>query len=251
VPIDPLVACVCLVKGRPEMVKRAVASFCGQTYERKALLLWLTDEGSGSSALISGLTKLHPCILAVMNRDRGLTIGALRNEAAAWLMEWQNGPDIIAHWDSDDWSHPERLTEQVTWLQSSGAQVVGYNECLFWQEQEQQAFLYTRTNPRIAVGTSLLYWAGVWKQNHFPDLPTPGQPWSLSEDCSWMQQPQINLKSVSSIRAGEVAITAPRMIASIHGANTYAEHYRAMVKQGADLKRVPQWDHYCMEMMKL
>lgn len=287
-PTDPLVACVCLVKGRPEMVRRAVRSYFRQTYTRRMLLLWATETPDLSLQRILEITEeedYFQCVSFAMNRDRGLSIGALRNEAAERLFEGPAPhPDIIAHWDSDDWSHPDRLTEQVKLLQESQAQAVGYNDLLFWQEPKPDslphglaeyecrctvcigaAWLYARPRPRVAVGTSLMYWAGVWKQNRFPDLPKPGQPWSLAEDSVWMQQPQINLRGFSSIRCCQTTcehahdkgdgyasvIVAPRMIASLHGQNTYAEHYQRMMAQGADLQRVPQWDDYCRTQMTL
>ncbi len=42
--MSPTVACVMLVNGRPDMVKRAVASFRAQTYENSKLLIWDTGE---------------------------------------------------------------------------------------------------------------------------------------------------------------------------------------------------------------
>ena len=43
--------------------------------------------------------------------------------------------DILVHLDDDDYSHPNRIAEQVVLLQSSGADCVGYREMLFWQNR--------------------------------------------------------------------------------------------------------------------
>ena len=70
-----------------------------------------------------------------MSRYEQATIGTkLRNFAGeangpAWM------PEILIHWDDDDYSHPNRIAEQVALLQSSGADAtVGFREMLFWRE---------------------------------------------------------------------------------------------------------------------
>ena len=45
--------------------------------------------------------------------------------------------DILIHWDDDDYSHPNRIAEQVALLKSSGADVVGFSEMLSWRETPQ------------------------------------------------------------------------------------------------------------------
>ena len=110
---DPVVACVMLVNGREAMVRRAITSFRAQTYQRKRLLIWNTGSYGPVSPDSSGLdpsAQIHePCIVGTTGRS---TIGKLRNEAARHLLSLSRSydgiqdPDLIAHWDSDDWSHP-------------------------------------------------------------------------------------------------------------------------------------------------
>lgn len=100
-PNQPTVACIMLANGRPEMCARAMKCFDAQTYDNRIDVIW--------------------------DNDGSRSIGALRNEANR-----STDCDIICHWDSDDWSHPDRIAEQVALLQSSGAECVGYNEMLFW-----------------------------------------------------------------------------------------------------------------------
>src|ERR1043166_1939763 len=91
------------------------------------------------------------------------TIGAKRNA----LCEHANG-DIIVHWDDDDWSHPNRIADQVSHLESSGKDVVGYRELLFWNENLNNARRYIGEEG-YAPGSSLCYRKSFWEANQFPD----------------------------------------------------------------------------------
>lgn len=109
---QPLVCCVCLTADRPAMVKRAVACFEAQTYKRKALLI--LDTGSVPSLPYSD-QRCH----VNAPEFRGETIGSLRNRAndlaVSYVLSRHRDTDtaLFAHWDDDDWSHPNRLAEQV------------------------------------------------------------------------------------------------------------------------------------------
>ncbi len=98
----PTVCAVMLANGRPEMVKRAVACWHNQNYAGEKRIL-------------------------IYNNNGDKPICTLRNLANA-----QTDADIIIHWDSDDWSHPNRIAEQVALLQASGAECVGYGQMLFY-----------------------------------------------------------------------------------------------------------------------
>src|SRR5690348_11105044 len=107
-PIDnPMVACVMLVNGRDAMVRRAFDAFLGQTYERKALYIWDTTPGRGVLCT-SRMAVYYPEV--DKEHFRGQTIGVLRNAANKYALahyrESWTRPDVLMHWDSDDWSHP-------------------------------------------------------------------------------------------------------------------------------------------------
>ena len=118
-----------LTRDRPEMAKRAVASFRAQTYENACLLMFNTG------CDMPGLSSLgRPSTRKVVHWHRpeyaGKTIGELRNLAIQAEHEWWGfKSDIIAHFD-DDLSHPNRLAEQVALLQQSGADAVGYGSAV-------------------------------------------------------------------------------------------------------------------------
>lgn len=267
---QPTVCAIMLTADRLELAKRAVECFRAQTYQNKRLLVWdtgelnidfdNTEDGDGSIAHIP----------AQAYRDPKPTIGALRNEA---LGLWNEYP-IICHWDDDDWSHPNRIAEQVALLEASRADAVGYNEMLFWRKQEtpseepdifvrDQAWLFT--GPTI-LGTSLCYWRSAWEKRPFPAK-------SYGEDTEWLRG--VKSKGITSIkylsttkevehsancdcgtcgpghRAVRIAsgIFTPRMVARIHKGNTGHQSGtyspKKMLDHPRQWKRVPEWDSYC------
>jgi hypothetical protein len=229
------------------MTRQAVESFRAQTYPNKKLVVWDTSAERGEYLGWLEPPVLH-CYPAAMP-----TIGELRNHANDNATRL--GIDIICHWDSDDWSGPTRIAEQVALLQSSGAECVGYNELLFWREpgkyqcghmpgplgmhpvfrlHDGEAWLYSHGSP--ALGTSLAYWRKTWERRPFPALMT-------GEDAAFIEG--LNLHSVSSLSVpGE-----PRMIARIHSGNTSKAYnpdlMAACERQGNVWKRVPSFDDIC------
>ncbi len=241
---DPVVCCVMLASGREEMVARAVRSFQAQTYRNKRLLIL----DNGRPRIQASL----PGNAAYVTADPA-SIGVLRNVANKFAGQL-TGADIIAHWDSDDWSHPNRIAEQVMLLQSSGAECVGYNEMLFWATccpDYGEAWLYRSQLPNYAIGTSMMYWRGTWERNPFPDR---------SEGCDdlyWHTGERVKIfagSSVPDLTWGRHSVTVkpedigaePRMIASLHGGNTCAE-----IKPGVEWTRASEWDEYARGVMKL
>jgi len=200
------------------------------------------------------------------------TIGRMRNE----VNELAVMADIIVHWDDDDWSHPNRIVEQVALLQAIDADCVGYNEMLFWRgaepcpvcDQDGQpchicagsgyvtgdtngAWLYSNPNPRYALGTSLCYWRRAWEERPFPDL-------QHGEDTEWIRG--LDCQSVSSAKYSARAIfdaDVVSMIARIHSGNSSSAYdpiemarHNVLPASERQWSRVPYWDKVCREVME-
>jgi hypothetical protein len=73
--------------------------------------------------------------------------------------------EIIAHWDDDDYSAPERLADQVGRLIETGKAVTGYRSMRFTDGKRWWLFTYRQHN---ALGTSLCYRKEWWQQYPFP-----------------------------------------------------------------------------------
>lgn len=254
-PSEPLVLAVCLTADRHEMTARAVRCFHAQTYGNKKM--FVLDTGVKEFSL----HQEHRLYGEYMPNQRKLSIGEFRNTANWYSNDKCLNADIIAHWDSDDYSHPNRIAEQVALLQASGKQCIGYRDMLFWREADAphhiaeepsswdgcEAWLYHNDDPRMCLGTSLCYWRSVWEAKPFPDQPRPGR--ASGEDHEWLRD--LDRMGVSSIvnPTRENQFGTPRMIASIHSGNS-SEQY-ADIARSHNWKRVPEWDTFCRERMTL
>jgi hypothetical protein len=230
--IQKTIVAVMLADGRAEMVRRAIESFHKQmpVPDTKTVLLVLD---SGKKPLRS---LCEPYVVHIRHcKAGGETIGSLRNVANEIAVKtWS--PSFIAHWDSDDWSHPRRLVEQTHNLRlKSYLAGVGYRNLPFWNGKE--AWLYDSGNHGLCVGTSMFYRAEVWAANTFPST-------NSGEDTRW--QLDKHCKSYDSILHGGAA-THPRMVAQLHKGNTSSR----VIEGAREWRRAPEHDQYCREVMEL
>ncbi len=269
----PAVLCVMLANGRQEMVNRAVRSYLSQTYQDKRLLILDT----GDPLLTMPRMTVADSLSIYVDHSRpnnAETIGALRNRANLWAKSLDC--EVIAHWDSDDWSHSNRLSEQVALLQSGDFDAVGYSDMLFWKQRNApaapgvcrdidgnwwhpqgscehcdggEAWLYRHPLPNYALGTSLMYWRRTWEAKPFADLPQAGN--DVCED--FVFQSGLRVKSVPSLLTSSLLGPAlePRMIASIHSSNSRKASYDDALRRAEMFTRVPEWDQFCRDKMRL
>ena len=248
---QPTVCAVMLVNGRPEMVERAVRSFGAQTYKNKHLIVLNT----GQKVAKPEWFRDEPIIADYWHYAEGgenMTVGALRNVINETA--WRNFVcDIICHFDSDDYSHPRRIEEQVALLQESGKKAVGYNEVLFWDSRPGQfcgAWMYSNPNKEYFVGASMMYWREAWEQCKFEEgRDTNGR--SLPEDARWWNANHKDCLGISSAELlNDVDRETPRLICEIHGDNT-STSYRDAVRQPPSWKRAPEWEKHCRKVMAI
>jgi hypothetical protein len=237
---QPSVCAVLLTADRPEMTARAVEAWKVQTYPSR-LLIWDTGKTPIDFDLLDLRARYSDGFTGVFCQRGKLanSIGMLRNAANAYVSEIHIGfpaHDVLIHWDSDDISHPDRIAEQVALLESSGADCVGFNEALFWDQTQGRAWLYRNPNPSYAIGASFAYWRRVWEHKPFPDL-------AHGEDDAWMAG--LKVCGVSGMGA------EPRIICRVHGGNTSPAYPALLSGRCAEFQRVPEWDEYCRGRMAL
>jgi hypothetical protein len=251
---QPAVCCVMLANGRPEMVRRAVQSFEAQTYQDKRLLIY--DTGGPGVSYDSEERGIVHCWRSTEAKQ---SIGELRNKANG--RAWETGIlDIFCHFDSDDWSHPRRIEEQVALLQSSGKDCVAYRKLLFWDTRKQHqpfeydiegaAWVYSNPDPRYITGTSMCYWRSAWESCPFDDKNHEDQAWWLKNSSRCLGVPGFGYDTPIQ---GEPHV--PRLIASIHGENT-SEAYSTPEQARKTMsslfwRRAPEFDGYCQKVMAL
>lgn len=151
-----LVSAVMPTRGRRTLAAKALDSFLSQTYSEKELvILDDADDPSFPDGVQHELVRYH----VVTER---LNIPQKRNRVNALA----TGP-LIAHFDSDDWSYPDRIAEQVEYLESTGKAMTGYYTCAFINSQ---GVLSRYVGPTCyAVGTSHCYYKWFWELNKFPE----------------------------------------------------------------------------------
>lgn len=150
-------------KDRLRYLPRAIRCFQAQTYQSKELLI-LDDGDESAEALVS---KYDDPQIRYARCSHSGTLGAKRNLACD-----QARGEYIAHWDDDDWSHPNRLATMLVGVPSqlAGAGAVsGFRQCFFWDESRSHGHLYTGA-PNYVLGTSLFYRKDWWERNKFPHL---------------------------------------------------------------------------------
>jgi Glycosyl transferase family 2 len=134
----------------------------------------------------------------LIHLDNALIIGEKRNFACSHARG-----EVIAHWDDDDWSEPQRLEDQIKRLINSKKAVTGYHSMYFtdghqwWEYQGAHGY---------AIGTSLCYRRSWWQEHPF-------QPRDIGEDNYFVSEAGA-AQMLTSVRCG------PLMYATIHRNNT-------------------------------
>jgi glycosyltransferase involved in cell wall biosynthesis len=242
---------MCLTADRQKLTDRAVRCFQSQTYENRHLLIYDT----GVEPYDFGDRSDKRVIVVRDEQARGKRIGALRNLAARLCSR----VDIIAHWDSDDWSHPERIAVEARAL--TGQQCVGFHNLLFFDSRERnEAWEYDYRYggvdrfPLRVLGTSLMYWRDTWVKRPFDED-------GVGEDHRWFDNSVIVPAQLNGVMPGWEVLLAPMMIAEFHGGNTNAygashePHFKPIFDRhekhaNPEWRRAPEWDLYCREVMK-
>jgi glycosyltransferase involved in cell wall biosynthesis len=185
--------------------------------------------------------QTYPNVKLSVGHFPNISIGESRNR----LIEAAPTADIVIHWDDDDYSHPDRIAEQVDRLQVSQADITGYSDMLFWRDDHSEAWLYDGS----LVGTSLCYWRTFWAGHRFEST-------NNGEDTRFVACARYIRKCTTFGPLREVGDpVTPRMIARIHAGNTNREFYRrevmqAVERQGGEWKRMADWDEYCRKIME-
>lgn len=127
----PLVSCLLCTRDARDLVQKfALPSYLSQDYERMELIV--IDSGPD---WIEDLTANIPNVKYV--NYPGANLAQKRNVGVLHATG-----DIIVHMDSDDYSGPHRVTDQVAKLFAGRGEVCGYKEAFWWDFIEQRASYY-------------------------------------------------------------------------------------------------------------
>lgn len=158
-----LVSAVMPTRGRCDYAAQAVECFHKQSYPNRELVI-LDDFDTPSFP--NGIT--HPLIRYYQTENIVFNIPVKRNRVNALAKG-----EILLHIDSDDFSAPTRMAEQVQRLQDSRKAVTGYHDLLFIDEARNGLYEY-RSGPHYACGSSLCYRKWFWELHKFPESKPVG-----------------------------------------------------------------------------
>ena len=146
--------CLCLTRNRPQWLPKAIRSFQQQTFRRSELVILADGQD------VRHLVPERDPRIRLIHLDGRPEIGAKRNYGC----ERATG-ELIAHWDDDDYSAPERLANQVERLLETGKAVTGFHSMRFTDGVRWWNYEGTRN---YALGTSLCYRRNWWSTHRFP-----------------------------------------------------------------------------------
>lgn len=181
------VTCIMPSKNRRAWLPRAINCFLEQTYQKKEL--FILDNGESIADLLPKDGRIRYARL-----PGNQTTGQLRNFCCRL-----SRAEFIAHWDDDDWSHRDRLAEQISAIE--GYHVTGYNSILFHGPKGVHRWDGGRGH---ACGTSLLYRREWWEKNQFPAQ-------RIGEDNDFIRR---------AMGVMHYSDGSNRIVASIHAENT-------------------------------
>lgn len=185
--------CLCLTRNRREWLPKAITCFLDQTYQNRDLLI--IADGVSVSDLVPDDDRIR-----LVHVDRSAQIGEKRNFGCSLATG-----EIIAHWDDDDFSAPERLDHQILRLNQSGKAVTGYRSMRFVRE-DGRAWQFNYPAGKV-LGTSLCYRRDWWEQNKFPAI-------HIQEDAEFV------VMAYNQHQIDDVPGDLDLMYATIHGNNT-------------------------------
>lgn len=154
----PLVSAIMPTRGRRALVTAAVECFIRQDWPNKELVVVDDPEDPIGDLLPTG-HRIAYCQNAKVH-----SIGYKRNQACSIA-----SGEYIVHFDSDDWSGPQRISEQVRALRQSSRPATGYNTLPFAWDEGWRAWLYLGRQG-YACGTSLCYLRAYWAGHRFKDV---------------------------------------------------------------------------------
>lgn len=153
----------------PEYVERAIRCFEAQTYPCKELVIAKAYERQGPGMFTPPRPLIDYRGHRVERVPPGLSIGELRNVACRVARG-----SILAHWDDDDVSHPERLARSVAAI-DAGASLVGSSLAIYEEPATGRWWRWdgSKLSPKFLLGGTWVYEREWWEdEGPFPDVTT-------------------------------------------------------------------------------
>jgi glycosyltransferase involved in cell wall biosynthesis len=191
---DFLVSAIMPCRGRADLTAQALQCFLAQTWPNKELIV---IDDSEQPAFPVAPSAPGICYWPEPGRK---TVAAKRNLAVG-----RAHGSVIVHWDSDDYSAPARMKDQVERLATWAAEATGYHSMVFMDQERKKAWKYHGAVDS-ALGSSLCYRKEFWRKHPFPaNLDVGEDGWFVCQTHG----------KIVSVDAGQM------MFARNHSDNTY------------------------------
>ena len=179
---------------------KAIECFRKQTYANKQLLIVADHDPHTHDRYLAEAT-----IALVGDAPHAVIVGRYSNIGTKRNAGCSNAHgDIVCHFDDDDYSAPDRISDQVATLQRTGKAVTGYMSMPFVNDKGE--WWRYRGNPGYVLGTSLCYRRDWWVEHTF-------SPINIQEDLLFVNE-------ALKYRQIECAPDAGLMYATTHATNT-------------------------------
>jgi hypothetical protein len=163
--MKPRVSVICpTTSDRRGFLAGAVRCFSSQRVDFQIELLILDEGPNGVECETLAAWPGNVTYRLISGRAARMTVGEKRN-----ILCGDAHGEIIVHFDDDDWSHPDRIAQQVAFLVSSGKQVVGYHDLFYFKVSDRSFWKYHYQGlPCVyASGTSQCYYRSWWEKHPF------------------------------------------------------------------------------------
>lgn len=211
-----LVSAIMPTRGRAEWARQALEFFLAQTYPEKELII-LDDSDDPSFPVAPDMPGV-----TYRRTEMRCNIPVKRNACC----EMARG-EIICHFDSDDYSAPERMADQVALIEQSGKSVVGYHSMLFYSANPLYVAKYRGDQNVFAMGTSLMFKRDFWAVNRFPPST------EIAEDTAFVRMARKHDQLITA-EAGKL------MVARSHPGNTSEKKMRNSPFVPANVSDLPE-----------
>jgi len=159
-----LVSCLCVTRGKPAKLKRAIGCFLAQRYVPKELVVIYEDDDLATRELVIAMEKQWPHLIVgyeICSVPK-LPLGELRNIAVR-----KARGEYFCQWDDDDWYHYDRIAMQVEAVSSSHRQACMLTNWIIYDEIGLQAYT---SHFRLWEGTLLCKTDVIDAEVKYPQL---------------------------------------------------------------------------------
>lgn len=207
----PVVSCVMVTCGRPDLVKKSIACYLSQTYPNKQLVVASQGNEENNQKINSFIKNLRRNDIIFQDAPKNLSLGSLRNLS----IELATG-DLICQWDDDDLSHPNRIVSQYRMLTSDDRNVASmYSEFLKYYRTTGDLYWCDWSGEKLPQGkyicNTLMFYKKLFGRVFYPEV---GPQCQFEEDLNLLIQ-LLSIGSVSMVKNGK------EFVYVYHGKNVY------------------------------